>query len=251
MNLVPIKTHRVEVGEKLFPLLDRYVEDLQEKSILAITSKILSLCEGRIICKNKVASKEQLIKQESDQYLDSDAIDRFGVLLTIKNNILIPSAGIDESNGPEVYILYPNDVFKTARVIWRYLRKRDRIKQLGIVITDSHSTPLRKGVMGIGLAWCGFLALRDYVGKQDLFGRPLRITQANILDGLAASSVFLMGEGSEQTPMVLIQGAPGINFQQRPPIQSEIDAIRIPLEDDLYGPILQNGNWQSSTFRKQ
>ncbi|WP_225416175.1 hypothetical protein [Wolbachia endosymbiont of Brugia malayi] len=41
----------------------------------------------------------------------------YDLYLTIKDDILIPSAGIDESNGDEMYILYLKDVQKVAVLI--------------------------------------------------------------------------------------------------------------------------------------
>ena len=128
----------------------------------------------------------------------------YGIDLTIKNNILIPNAGIDESNGAGYFILWPKDPYKSARQIHQYLKKRFKIKNIGIIITDSKTTPLRWGTTGTSLAHYGFLALNNYIGREDIFGRKLRFTRANIADGLAAAAVCAMGEGSEQTPLCLI-----------------------------------------------
>jgi F420-0:gamma-glutamyl ligase len=42
----------------------------------------------------------------------------------------------------------------------------------------------------------------------DLFGRPVKVTQANVADDLAAMAHVLMGEAAEQVGAVLIRGAP-------------------------------------------
>lgn len=244
MQIKTIKTHRILPNESLFQILDTYVSLLQEQKILVITSKVVSLCEGQIAAKNANISKEELIRESSDAYLCVDnEKNPYGNQLTIKNKILIPSAGIDESNGNGWYILYPKDVQKSAEEVWKYLRKRDQIKDLGVVITDSHTTPMRRGVIGIGLAWCGFKPLYNYIGKPDCFGFPLRVTMTNILDALAASCVFCMGEGDEQTPLSIISEAPKIHFQDIPPTTEEINELAIPMDEDLYAPLLKNGSW--------
>ncbi|MGL9689309.1 MAG: coenzyme F420-0:L-glutamate ligase [Wolbachia sp.] len=61
------------------------------------------------------------------------------------------------------------------------------IKHLGILITDSNIAPMRLGVTGIALGWCGFEPFYSYVSKPDLYSRPLQVTQINLLDTLAAS----------------------------------------------------------------
>lgn len=244
MQIKTIKTHRITPKESLFQILDTYVPSIQEKEIVMITSKIISLCEGRIVTKNSAVSKETLIKQCADAYLSVQEKDNpYGIQLTIKNNILIPSAGIDESNGNGWYILYPEDVQKSAVAIWEHLRMRDGIQHIGVVITDSHTTPMRRGVIGIGLGWCGFNPLYSYIGKPDCFGNPLKVTMVNILDALSVSSVFCMGEGDEQTPFSIISHAPKIEFQDRPPTIAEIKEITIPMEEDLYAPLLKQGGW--------
>lgn len=244
MQIKTIKTHRITPKESLFQIFDTYVPSIQEQEIVMITSKIISLCEGRIVTKNSTISKETLIKQCADAYLSVQEKDNpYGIQLTIKNNMLIPSAGIDESNGNGWYILYPEDVQKSAVAIWEHLRMRDGIQHMGVVITDSHTTPMRRGVIGIGLGWCGFKPLYSYIGKPDCFGNPLKVTIMNILDALSVSSVFCMGEGGEQTPISIISNAPKIEFQNHPPTFEEIDRITIPMEEDLYAPLLKQGAW--------
>lgn len=234
MLVKAIKTHRIECGEQLEQIIDKYVPSLNEGDILVITSKIISICQNRVVSKNSI-SKEELIKQEADLVIKSN--NTHGVHLTIKNNILIPSAGIDESNGDNVYILYPENTQEVAQRLWDYLRNKYHVKDLGILITDSHTTPMRRGVTGIALAWCGFAPLYSYIGTPDLYGRPLRMTQTNIIDSLATAAVFLMGEGCEQTPMAKISCAHKIKFLHRYPTPEEIANIVISVEEDLYAPI--------------
>lgn len=244
MKIRTLKTRPITYKDSLFQIIDTYIPPLQEKEILVITSKIISLCEGSVVAKNPDISKEELIRQSADAYLNIQSEpSSHGVQLTIKNNILIPSAGIDESNGNGMYILYPENIQESATTIWEHIRNRDKIKALGIIITDSHTTPMRRGVIGIGLGWCGFKPLYSYIGKPDCFDVPLRVTMVNVLDALAVASVFCMGEGNEQTPFSIIADAPKIEFQDNPPTIEEINELSIPMAEDLYAPLLNNGQW--------
>jgi putative folate metabolism gamma-glutamate ligase len=242
MKIEALKTHAIMPGESLDKILDAYIPQLPEKTIVAVTSKIISLCQGCIVAKSSVSSKRDLIKKEADAYLADDD-NLYNVHLTIKHNILIPSAGIDESNGDDVYILYPEHIQQTARQIWEHLRKRKQVDDLGVIITDSHTTPLRRGVTGITLGWCGFKPLYSYIGKPDIFGRPLRVTQINNIDALGSAAVFAMGEGGEQMPLALINNAPRIQFLSRPPVVEEEQDIYIPMEEDIYMPLFKNAGW--------
>lgn len=216
MHVKAIYTHRIECGEALKHVLDCYVSKLlKEEVILAITSKVISICKKQVFHKT-ACSKEELIKREADAIIDTDR-NPDGIYLTIKDNILIQSAGIDESNGDGVYILYPKDVQKIAVSVWSYLRTKHCIKHLGILITDSNIMPMRLGVTGIALGWCGFEPLYSYVGKPDLYSKPFKVTQVNLLDALATSAVLVMGEGAEQTPMAVIRDVPKVCFLTRLP----------------------------------
>lgn len=217
---------------------------LGEEVVLAITLKIISICQKQVVCKT-ACSKEELIKREADAIVDVDH-NSYGIYLTIKDNILIPSAGIDESNGNEMYILYPKDVQKTALSIWNYLKTKHCIKHLGILITDSNITPMRLGVTGVALGWCGFEPFYSYIGKPDLYDQPLQVTQVNLLDELATSAVLVMGEGAEQTPMAIISGAPKIHFLTRLPTTEEEKSVKISMEEDLYSPLLMRARWLKS-----
>lgn len=241
MHTKAIKTHKINIGESLERILDQYLNHLNDGDIVAITSKIVSLCQGRVVEKSLIA-KHDLIEQEADSILYADH-NPYDLYLTIKGNILIPSAGIDESNGNNVYILYPENVQSVAHTIWQYLRTKFSIKNLGIVITDSHTTPMRRGVTGITLGWCGFEPLYSYVNKPDIYGNLMHVTQSNILDALATAAVFVMGEGCEQTPLAIISNAPKISFVSRPPSDQEEKNITISMAEDLYAPLLMAAKW--------
>jgi putative folate metabolism gamma-glutamate ligase len=244
MHITPLKSPKVYPNNSMESLLDQTVKDLQERDIIAITSKVISLCEGSIVAKAEVLDKKALIHQEADAYIHDDImISKYGIYLTLKNGFLIPTAGIDESNSEDSYILYPKDIPASTARIWQYLRHKFNLSNLGVLITDSTTSPLRYGVTGIGIGWCGFEPLYSYIGKPDCFGKPLRMTKINLLDALAASAVYVMGEGNEQTPMAVIRDAPHITFTSSPPDQNMLDSVRIEPENDLYAPLLTAVPW--------
>ena len=225
----------------LYALLDTYLPKLKEGSVVAITSKIVSICEGRFV---KIGSvdKGKLIKKEADYYLPRG---KNGFYLTIKYNLLIPSAGIDESNGSGYYILWPKDPQKTANELRKYLAKRFGLKDIGVIITDSKTNPLRWGVTGVSISHSGFAALKNYIDTKDVFGRELHFTKSNIMDALGGAAVLAMGEVKEQTPLAVIDNVPFVNFQQRNPTKKELREINITaMEDDLYKPILTSVKWR-------
>lgn len=249
MKITAIKTHKITKSDSdLFAILDKYINELKDGSIVAITSKVVSVCEGNII-PVEGSSKDELIKKEADLYLPRGE-NRYNLFLTIKNNRLAVSAGIDESNANGNYVLWPKDSQKSADKVREYLKKRFGLKKVGVIITDSITTPLRFGVMGAALAHSGFLALNDLIGTPDVFGRKLKMTKVSVLDGLAASAVLIMGEGGEQTPLAVITDAPFVEFQDRNPTKKELDDLKISIEDDVYGPILKSAPWKKGKGKK-
>lgn len=247
MIVTPIKTERISAGGRaLEDVIASSMTRLEEGSILAITSKLVSLCENRVVPR-EAANKEDLIKQQS-QYYTAD-VGKYKHHFTIANGTLIPSAGIDESNGGGFYILWPENPQQTANDVRAFLQDRFHIKSVGVIITDSTCTPLRWGTSGISLAHSGFLALRDYIGQPDLFGRAFEVSKANIAGGLAAAAVVAMGEGTEQTPLCLLEDMPFVTFQAHNPTEAELKALRIPIEDDLFAPFLTRVEWQRGGVR--
>jgi putative folate metabolism gamma-glutamate ligase len=219
---------------------------MEENSILVVTSKIVSICEGRIQKinhKTESEDKEKLVKEESEMYIDRNE-NQYGFYLTITQNLLIPTAGIDESNGNGYYILWPQKPYDTANKIRKHLEEKFGVQNVGVIITDSKTTPLRWGTTGVSIAHSGFNALNDYRGKPDLFDRTMRVTKANVADGLAAGAVVCMGEGQEQTPIALISELSNIEFTNRDTTDEEIRTLRIALDDDVYAPILKRAPWR-------
>ncbi len=242
MNVKAIKTHAITKGESIERVLDKYVTDLEENSIVAVTSKIVSICEGRMV-KIEDADKDKLIEEESTSYLPRNS-NKYNVSFSIARNFLVAGAGIDESNGNGYYILWPKDLQKSANNIREHLQKKFGIKHLGVVITDSKTYPLRWGVTGFSIAHSGFKVLKNYMGTPDIFGRPFEYEQLNISDSLASAAVLEMGEGNEQTPIAIIENAPFVEYQDRNPTGKELEELRIKPEDDLYAPLLQGVKWR-------
>lgn len=235
MHIQTYKTPLINSEDNLLDLIDTHLPLLEDEEILVITSKIVSLTEGSFVFKKDVSSKKELIKHCSDAYFNLED----PIPLTIKNGLLIPFAGIDESNTKDLYILHPKNAQRSANEIWNHLRNKNPLKKIGVLITDSHSTLLRRGVIGIGLGFCGFKPLYSYIGKPDCFENPLHTTQINVVDALAAASVFCMGEGNEQTPFAIIKQAPKVEFEQNPPSESEVQSLFLSMEEDLHAPLFR------------
>ncbi|OGF20391.1 hypothetical protein A2Y83_02745 [Candidatus Falkowbacteria bacterium RBG_13_39_14] len=230
MHIQPVKTDIFQEGDDLFVFIVKYMKKIPEDSVIAITSKIAALSEKRTIIAENIYIKEKIIHAESDFAIPSKK-----VWLTIKDGMFMASAGIDESNANGKLILLPKDSFKTARELRKKLKHRYSVKRLGVLITDSHTAPLRCGVTGIALGYAGFCGIKDYRGLRDIFGRKFKFSQVNIADSLAAAAVLVMGEGNEQYPLSIIKEAP-VEFCDK----VNCKELSISIQEDMYYPMFSN-----------
>jgi F420-0:gamma-glutamyl ligase len=243
MNIRTIKTRKVTPECcTIFELLDESITTLSEGSVVAIASKVVSLCEGGVV-PLEGTDKDELIAEHASQFMDR-SLSRYHVSFAIARGRLAPGAGIDESNAGGYYILWPQDAQKSANDIRAYLRQKYGLKKLGVIVTDSTTRPMQWGTTGVALSHSGFMALHDYIGTLDLFGRPFEFHKNNIAQGLAAATVLPMGEGAEQTPLAIAEDLPFVEFQDADPSAEELKALGIAPEDDLYAPFFANAPWQ-------
>lgn len=242
MKITPIKTPVVHAHDDLWQLLKANLPaTLPEKSILAITSKIVSLCEGSVVTKNNL-ERDDLVPDECDYYLPRE-LNEYHFCLSITRGTLVASAGIDESNADGNFVLYPRDIQKSVNAIRHFIRQTYKVKNCGVVMTDSHVLPLRWGTSGTAIGYSGFISLKNYVGTPDIFGRKLKVTRSNISEGLAAAAVVCMGEGKEQQPLALIEDVPFIEFVDADPSPEEIASLTLSIDEDIFSPMLKSAPW--------
>ena len=229
MNIRSIRTGVFKEGQQLAPFVKDSIKTLREGSIVVVTSKIVALSEGRVRAIKNTEEKEKLIKSESQWAMRTKY-----VWLTIKDNSVMASAGIDESNADGKVILLPSDSHAAARKLRANLRKHYGLKNLGVVITDSRLLPFRGGVAGVALGYSGFSGIRDYAGQPDIFGRKLQREKTDVADSLATAAVLTMGEGNEQRPLAVVAGAPVVFTDHDKP-----DELAIDIREDVYQPLLE------------
>ncbi len=217
MELIPIKTKIIKRTDTIEDILEEYI-CLEEKDIIVISSKIISVLQNRIAKLNNIYISDKAYKYAKRSELDahfceliikeSDEIINIvkKAILTIKHNILIANAGIDLSNSLKgEAILWP--LPDSAKLIYNILQKKFNTKNFGVIINDSKCMPLRLGTVGFAIDYYGFKGINNLIGKKDIYGNTMRITQNNIADMLASVANYLMGDTSECIPFVIIKSA--------------------------------------------
>lgn len=245
MKITPIKTPIVHVGDNLEKLILETIATVPEKSVLVVTGKVVALAEQAVVEK-KLGTKDEkweVVKQQAELYTDPTT-SSYQLMLTVKDQVLAVNAGVDESNSDGTYVLLPQDSYASAEKIWRLVREQYQVKELGVLIIDSRTFPLKWGIIGTSLAHCGFKALNNRIGELDLFGHEMQMTQENVAEALAVAANLVMGEVAEAQPFAIVEDVPMVQFQDHPPSPQERQALIIDIKDDAYAPILLKAEWQ-------
>ncbi|MFH1236272.1 MAG: coenzyme F420-0:L-glutamate ligase [Parcubacteria group bacterium] len=219
MRVIPIRTPLIKPNEGVVDVLLLHLKRIRVHNgdVISISSKVAGLAEGRMIKLHSVLphSRARLMARRyhllsSFAQVVIDDADRViggvpGTLITLKNGIIVPNAGADQSNAPSGFvILWPKSPEVLAEKI-RKAVKKDLHRNIGVIITDSGFIPGRRGTVGIAISVAGFDPVRDERGKLDLFRRKMRLTRVNVADSLATAAQVVSGERSERIPFVLIK----------------------------------------------
>ena len=245
MLVYPLKSDLAKPGDSIPKLLStalvRNRLPLMTRDIVAISSKVVAISEGRIRNLDMIRPSREARKLGAKYSLDPsfaqivmDEADRTlggvkGALLAIKDQDAVPNAGVDRKNAPpDSAVLWPRDPDATAETVRAWIRKTLK-KSVGVVIVDSRVSPLRLGTTGFAIGLSGIQPVEDLRGRSDLSGRRIRITFRAVADGVAATAQLVMGEGSEQTPFAVIRGAP-VRLNAR----SDMQRAKLPWNECLF-----------------
>lgn len=227
MEIIPIKTKVLKPPkDSLYRELDDLCNSLQEEDILVISSKVVAIDEGNCVRESE-SDRKKLVQEEADLVIPRDY---WPTPLTIKHHAFISGAGVDASNADGYYVSLPKNPFLSAERIVEHVRVKHKLKNIGVVISDSHSIPMRRGAIGISIGYAGFKPVKSLVGSKDLFGRKFKAEVANLVDGIAAAATVAMGEGNQGTPLALVRGIRGIEFTD----ESQKDSHMIPYTEDTF-----------------
>lgn len=215
-----------DLAAQILHALEQADMTLQNGDVLVLAQNIVSKAEDRFVYLSEVEVSDQartlakqvdkdpalveLILQESKEVVRQ----RTGVVIVEHNQGYVQAnAGIDRSNieagdseRGERVLLLPEDSDASAKALRLVLEEKLGI-ELNIIINDSAGRAWRQGIMGFTIGTSGFEALSSKIGSQDLFGRPLEVTEIAVADELAAAASFMMGQGNEGCPLVVIRGA--------------------------------------------
>jgi coenzyme F420-0:L-glutamate ligase/coenzyme F420-1:gamma-L-glutamate ligase len=212
---VPEVRSGMNLGECLLDAAGRSGFSFQSQDIIAVTQKIVSKAEGRIVALSSVdpsAYSASIAKRMSkDPRLIEVILRESRRIVRMRGEVLIcethhgficANAGVDQSNveGEDTVTLLPKDPDRSARELARTLG-------CGVIVTDTFGRVWREGLVDAAIGIAHVPAFIDLRGKQDSYGHPLRVTLLAAADALAAAAGLAMGKTS-RTPAALIRGFP-------------------------------------------
>jgi coenzyme F420-0:L-glutamate ligase len=215
----PVQQAAFDLHSTLIDAIAAGDERLQPGDVVAVSSKYAAISEDRVVAladievtpeAAEIAERYQM-NPKIAQLVVSEADHIFGgiqgFLLTYKDGILSPNAGIDRSNIPNGYaVLFSKHPYQSAADIRWELRERLNV-DVGVILTDSWLMPGRLGTTGVALATAGFRPIQDERGKEDLFGNPMQVTQRGIADAICQAAQLVMGERDESTPIAIVRNS--------------------------------------------
>jgi coenzyme F420-0:L-glutamate ligase/coenzyme F420-1:gamma-L-glutamate ligase len=176
---------------------------LLDGDILAVTSKIVSKAEGRIV---HADDREQAITDETVRIVATRAYPG-GVTRIVENRLgmVAAAAGVDASNTPAgTVLLLPVDPDASAALLREALELRFGLR-LGVIVTDTLGRAWREGQTDVAIGSSGVTVLDDLRGTVDMQGRRLDVTAPAVGDEIAAAA-DLVKRKSAGLPVAVVRG---------------------------------------------
>jgi dehydro coenzyme F420 reductase / coenzyme F420-0:L-glutamate ligase / coenzyme F420-1:gamma-L-glutamate ligase len=213
----------ITAGADLSALIAEAVPDLRDGDILAVTSKIVSKAEGRVVTR----SRDQAIEAETVR-----VVARRGptTIAQTRHGLVLAAAGVDESNtAPGTVVLLPEDPDESARRLRKALHQRTG-RSVGVLVTDTMGRPWRAGQTDNAIGAAGVAPVRDHRGEPDTFGNILEVTVAAVADEIASAADLVKGK-ARQVPAALVRGLADLVTEPDGP---GARAIIRPAEEDMF-----------------
>lgn len=225
IRVLPVRVLRdVRPGDKLYSLILRSLVRnkiiLEDGDIVVIAQKIVSKAEGQIVrlsslipssfaiqlakqCKKDPRTTELVLRQSKNIVKISNGV----IISETKHGFICANAGVDQSNimnSEETALLLPDDPDASAKKIMLMLKEKTN-REIAVIITDSFGRPFRNGQTNVAIGIAGINPIMSYVGKKDMYGKKLKVTEIAVVDELASTAELVMGK-SKGIPIAVIRG---------------------------------------------
>jgi coenzyme F420-0:L-glutamate ligase/coenzyme F420-1:gamma-L-glutamate ligase len=231
-----------DLGKIIYDAAEKQKTPLREGDILIVTSKIVSLAEGKVVDLSAIEPSQFAKEIAKDLEKDPRQVEvilreaksivrmsRNHLIVETKHGFVCANAGVDKSNvkGDNIVATLPDDPDFSSR------RIKDGMKRLGginiaVVLSDTFGRSLRRGVANIAIGVAGLAPILDLRGTSDMYGYKLRVTQIAVADELAASGELVMGK-TNWIPAVIVRG-----YRYEESKNATARTLALPQEEDIF-----------------
>lgn len=226
LQIIPIGLERdVARGDDIGRLIMRAIRanrtSLKNHDVVVVTQKIISKSEGRILDLSNVKPSKRALELANQTKKNPRIVElilkesrnliRYSENLIItetRHGFICANSGIDQSNvgSPEdgFVSLLPVDPDLSAKRIRNAIGKTFGMN-IAVVVSDTFGRPFRLGQTNVAIGVSGIDSIKSYIGRTDMYGNMLRITEIAIADELASAAELVMGK-TEKVPIAVIRG---------------------------------------------
>ncbi|MGD1838401.1 MAG: coenzyme F420-0:L-glutamate ligase [Nitrososphaeraceae archaeon] len=213
-------SQKSNITKIILKAIDQSNNNIKDTDIIVIAQKIISKSEGRFVDLNYIKPSQKateiaahvrkdaklvhLILKESKKIVK---IFNNNIIVETKHGFICANAGIDKSNvdkNKNQVLLLPEDPDKSANKIRKEVKKITK-KDISVVISDTFGRPFRNGQTNIAIGISGINPVCSYIGKKDMFGHELRVTEIAIVDEIAGASELVMRK-TNKVPVAIVRG---------------------------------------------
>jgi coenzyme F420-0:L-glutamate ligase / coenzyme F420-1:gamma-L-glutamate ligase len=239
----------IRAGDDLVTILLAQLASMQLSlragDVLVFAQKIVSKAEGRCVALADVRPSARALTLAYEVRKDPRLVELVlaesrrivrqapdVLIVEHRLGLVMANAGIDQSNvaapgEAEQALLLPLDPDASAERLRAQLQARSGCA-VGVIVSDSFGRAWRIGTVGVAIGVAGWPATLDLRGRQDLFGRSLRVTVVGHADEIAAAASLLMGQAAEGRPVVLVRGL------EPESAATTAQALQRPADQDLF-----------------
>jgi coenzyme F420-0:L-glutamate ligase / coenzyme F420-1:gamma-L-glutamate ligase len=212
---------------------------------VVVAHKVVSKAEGRVRRLDEIEpgarARELAAEHDKDARLVQVVLDDSAEVLRAAGGTLVcvthhgfvcANAGVDQSNAsdePGELVLLPEDPDGSARRLRAGLETALGARP-AVVITDSFGRAWRLGQTDVAIGAAGLSPLDQWIGRDDGFGRELKVTSIAVADSIAAAADLARAKDSLE-PVVRLRGLERFVTEDDGPGAA---ALRRPAEDDLF-----------------
>lgn len=191
--------------------------DLRGGDILVVAQKIVSKAEGRVIdldtIRPSAKARRLAVALDKEPRIVELILRESREIVRVQNGIIITetrhgfvcaNSGVDQSNlSAAGAVLLPIDPDKSARRLRRHFLQSGR--DIAVIITDTFGRPFREGQVNVAIGVAGIRPIKSYIGKKDMFGKKLHVTEIAVADEIASAAELVMGK-SGGMPVAIVRG---------------------------------------------